>query len=104
MGATSEPRWPVRGINHPALAMAYHRAGRDAAARDELAAAERAIDQWTERMAAGPVGTMPIPWYDFVECIQLYGEAKLLITGHAPPEDPRLRTIEQRAIEALNPR
>jgi hypothetical protein len=93
--------WPARGIAFPVLAMAHHRLGRADESRAALAAAHEAIDGWTEAMLEGPVGTMPIPWFDWVECLVLYREANMLISGFAPPDDPRLQVIEQRALSAL---
>jgi len=52
-------------------------------------------------VARGPVGSMPIPWFDWIECLVLFREAKILITGFAPPDDPRLREVEARAIGAI---
>jgi hypothetical protein len=93
--------WPARGIAFPVLAMAYHRSGKADQAQESLAASEQAINDWTESMSQGAVGHMPIPWFDWIECLVLYREAKILITGFAPPDDPRLRTIEQRARTAI---
>jgi hypothetical protein len=93
--------WPGRGIADVVLAMAYHRAGRGDEARAALARAETTIDQWTEVFAQGPIGRMPIPWFDWIECLVLYREAKILITGSAPPDDTRLRAAEQRSLAAI---
>ncbi len=96
-----DPGWPGRGISYPVLAMAYHRAGRGDEAREALAEAEKLIDGWMAEVARGPVGSMPIPWFDWIECLVLFREAKILITGFAPPDDPRLREVEARAIGAI---
>src|SRR5262249_22016383 len=85
-----------------ALAIAYHRLGRADEARRALASAEKAIDRWTEALFRGPVGTMPIPWFDWLECLIFYREAKVLLTGSPPAEDPRLRTVRERALAALD--
>src|SRR5262245_10702447 len=45
---------------------------------------------------------MPIPWFDWLECLMFYREARLLLTGSAPAEDPRLRTVRERALAALD--
>ena len=52
-------------------------------------------------MADRPVGALPLPWFDWIECVVLFREANILITGFAPPDDPRLRSIEQRAQNSL---
>jgi serine/threonine protein kinase len=98
---SEDPGWPTREISYPVLALAYHRAGRAREARAALAAAEKVLDRWTAKMVQSPVGTMPIPWFDWIECNLLYREARALITGSVPPADPRQRTLEQRALAAL---
>ena len=100
--ATMDPNWNARAMNYPALAMAYHRLGKADEAREALASAEKAIDDWTEAMVQDPVGTMPILWYDWLECRHFYHEAKQLLTGLPPPDDPRLRKIHERALVALS--
>ena len=94
--------WNARGINYPPLAMAYHRLGQADEARAALAAAEQAIDGWTEVMVQGPVGTWPILWFDWLECQHFYREARLLLTGSPPPACPRLRLLRERALAALS--
>jgi hypothetical protein len=98
---TEDPRWPGRGISFPVLAMAYQRAGRGPEARGALVAADNLIHEWLEEISQEPVGTMPIPWFDWVEFLALYREAHTLITGFRPPDDPRLRMIDERALNVL---
>jgi hypothetical protein len=93
--------WRFRGVVYPVLAMAYQRSGQGDAARETLAAAERSINQWTLEMSNCPLGVTPLPWFDWIECLVLFREASIVITGFAPPDDPRLRVIEQRAQNAL---
>jgi eukaryotic-like serine/threonine-protein kinase len=95
------PNWKASPINYPVLAMALHRGKHDAEAREALASAAKAIDAWTEEMYRGPVGTMPIPWFDWLECRIYYREATILITGSPPPDDPRLHVIQERALAIL---
>ncbi len=96
-----DPNWPARAINYPVLAMAYHRLGRADEARQALASADEAINGWTEAMIQGPVGAMPIPWFDWLECRHFYREANKLIRGRLPVDDPRLRAVHDRALGAL---
>jgi hypothetical protein len=99
---TVEPGWPLPVVIYPVLALAHHRVGQADQARQALASAEKAIDQWTVKMLQGGVGTAPFPWFDWIECLLLYREARVLITGSAPPGDPRLDTMERHALEAIN--
>jgi serine/threonine protein kinase len=99
---TMDPTWVARAINYAPLAMAYFRLGNADQARTNLALAEKAIDDWTDFILHAPVdSTLPIPWFDWVECRLYYREAKLLITGSPPADDPRLGMIRQRALAAL---
>jgi serine/threonine protein kinase/tetratricopeptide (TPR) repeat protein len=93
--------WPVRSITYPPLAMAYHRLGKADEAHQALAAAKKAIDGWTEEMLKDP-GRMPIPWFDWLECQHLYREAKIVLTGSPPAQDPRIKTIRERALAAIS--
>jgi hypothetical protein len=99
--AMDDRGWRERSIAYPALAMAYHRAGRADAAKEALASAEAAIDQWTQEMLNAPVGRMPLLWFDWIECRLLYREATIRLTGFTPADDPRLRTLQQRAQAAI---
>ena len=90
--------------------MTYHRLGRDADARRALDDAERAIEDWTGQICQSNngnwpvnegVGNWPVRWWDWLECRLFSREAKLLIDGLPPPEDPRLHVIRARAFAGL---
>ncbi len=100
--AISDDGWRHRTIALPALAMAYHRNGDAAQAREAFEKSEQEIDTLTRSIERGPVGAMPIPWFDWIECLLLHREASILLTGFAPAEDPRLREVEQRALRSIN--
>jgi eukaryotic-like serine/threonine-protein kinase len=105
-----DPSWGARGINHPVLAMAYHRLGKAAEARKALDKAAGSIDQWArERYQSGwdwvthlgAEAIWPIPWWDWLECQLYYREAKVLIDGAPPVDDPRLHVLRARAFAGL---
>lgn len=98
-----DPFWANAGgaIHLPVLAMAQFRLDQVEEARRSLQASWSELDDWTERMIREPVGTTPVPWFDWIECLLLYREATELVTGSPPPDDPRLRQLEERALEAL---
>ncbi len=81
--------------------MAYYRAGRVADARQALAQADQTIDRWIKVMVDSPVGILPILWFDFIEFRLLHREAHWSIYRAPLPEDPRLTSIEQRALAAI---
>jgi serine/threonine protein kinase/tetratricopeptide (TPR) repeat protein len=91
----------VHRTNYANLAMALHRLGNQAEADDALARAEAARDEWTKSMLDGLVGTMPINWWDWLEFDVHFREAKMLLTGAPPEEDPRLISIHERALATV---
>ncbi len=107
---TLSPDWVERRIACPVLAITYHRLGRNADARRELDDAAQAIEDWTALICQSNndnwpvnegVGSWPVRWWDWVECRLFYREARRLIDGSAPPEDPRLHVIRARGFAGL---
>jgi tetratricopeptide (TPR) repeat protein len=106
------PNWSLRALSYPVLAMAHHRLGQATEARQALGEAAKAIDRWTQEMYQRPgktywvhhlgaVGHWPIAWWDWLECRFYYREAKVLIDGGPPPEDPRVRILRARSFAGL---
>jgi tetratricopeptide (TPR) repeat protein len=92
--------------------MALHRLGQTAEARQALDAAAEAIDRWTRDKFQnhdeknwinhlGATADWPIPWWEWLECQLYYREAKLLIDGSPPRDDPRLHVLRARAFAGL---
>src|SRR5262249_59807234 len=52
-------------------------------------------------LARGPVGTLPMQYCDWLECCLLYREAKTLIDGAPPADDPRWHVARALAFLAL---
>src|SRR5690606_37452649 len=46
-------------------------------------------------------GDWPIAWWDWLECQLFYREAKLLVDGAPPAEDPRRLVLRARAFAGL---
>jgi serine/threonine protein kinase/Flp pilus assembly protein TadD len=104
--------WGARTLNYPVLAMADYRLGRVADAREALQASARALDHWTEELYRHPserhwihhlgaTGYWPVPWWDWLEGRLYYREARLLIDGSPPPDDPRLHMLRARSFAGL---
>jgi tetratricopeptide (TPR) repeat protein len=96
-----DSRWRAGAIGYPVLAMAYHALGRNREAGEALAKAKAALDDWTAKLAAGSLKSLPLPWFDFIECILLTREANQLIEGKPLPDDPRLATFERKALASI---
>lgn len=97
----NEQWWPARPIAYPVLAMAYQRSGEAEKAQSALKSAEAELDNWTTQMLDSSVGEMPVFWFDWIDGRVLFREATILLTGFAPADDPRLRTVQSRARDAL---
>jgi serine/threonine protein kinase/Flp pilus assembly protein TadD len=103
--------WSVRLLSYPVLAMACHRLGRGAEAREALDEAASVLDRWTQHRYEGQhdrgvkdqgaEAIWPVAWWDFLEGQVYYEEAKRLIDGVPPPNDPRLHVLRARAFAAL---
>jgi Flp pilus assembly protein TadD len=107
------PDWAGRAIGYPVLAMAHHRLGQTAEARQALDAAAEAIDGWTRDRYQnqgeehwihhrGATAYWPIAWWDWLECQLYFREAKVLIDGSPPRDDPRLHVLRARAFAGLH--
>src|SRR5262249_3640403 len=93
------------------LAMAHHRLGQADQARQALEEASRGIDQWTRERCEkqqgywifhrGATAFWPHFWLDCMEGQYYYREAKLLIDGSPPPDDPRLHVLRARSFAGL---
>jgi serine/threonine protein kinase/Flp pilus assembly protein TadD len=108
----AQPQWPIGLLSYPVLAMAHHRLGHKTEARQALEEASRIFDRWTQERYAGqgeysvirPGGDAmwPVAWWDYLECQLRSSEAKLLIDGAPPPDDPRLHVLRARALAGLD--
>ena len=110
---TGLPDWRGRSISYPVLAMAQLQLGNTDDARKSLQSAADAIDRWTQEMYEPPgrrgwavnqgaAAVWPIVWWDWLECQIYYREAKTLIDGSPPPDDPRLRILHARSLAGLH--
>jgi serine/threonine protein kinase/Flp pilus assembly protein TadD len=86
--------------NHSILAMAHRGNNQPDLARRALDAAAAAQEQRIQGMLSAP-GHLPTYWWNILESDVHYREAKKLIDGAEPPDDPRLWVIRARALEAL---
>jgi len=110
-GLEAQPQWATHWLCYPVLAMAHHRLGHEANAREALNEAAKIVDEWTQARYLGegdnrmihPGGEAfwPTPWWDYVECLLTYSEARVLIDGAPPADDPRLHALRARSLAGL---
>ena len=92
--AATDTGWNCAGHQLPCPGDGLSASWTDQAVLEALGSAERQINQWTDEMLERPVGTMPIPWFDWIECLYLYREAhgardRLCITRGLPAQGNR---------------
>ena len=61
------------------------------------------LDDWTAKLADGTTKSLPLLWFDFIECLLLTREANQLIETKPLPDDPRLAAFEIKALAAIEP-
>ncbi len=96
--------WRYAMVSYSVLAMAHHRLGRTGEARKALTEADRKVEQWQQsllQLSAYPAGRT---WWDLLEGLVLYREAKELIAGSAPPDDARQMVARAHAFAVLGDR
>jgi hypothetical protein len=90
-----------RGIGYPPLAIAYHQSGRT---EDAVAAFEQSqalFDRWLDESVRDSAATPAIPWVDWIEFLLNHRQASMVVKGHTPAIDPRLRLMEEFAATAI---
>jgi tetratricopeptide (TPR) repeat protein len=93
--------WWYAMTSQSILAMALHRLGRANEARQALTEAARNVDQWEQHQLGVVPGALGVIWWDVLEGVVLYREAKILLDGSPPPDDPRPLVMRGRALAAL---
>ncbi|MCO6436872.1 MAG: serine/threonine protein kinase [Phycisphaerae bacterium] len=92
--ASNDARWFGRGIAHPLIAIAHHRAGNAEAALRAFEQSEAMFDRLVEEGVRQSTGSPSISWIDWIEFLLHHREASIVIKGHTPANDPRLRQME----------
>src|SRR5262249_54051162 len=71
-------------------------------AREMLADAAVSVDRYTQFLFNSREVPYIRVWQEWLEALLIYREAKLLVDGTPPPDDPRLWVVRGRALAALN--
>lgn len=102
IGLGANTQGGVHQVNYAPLAIALHRLGRTTEAKQALGKAEQVLEEWTQAIVKGQVGAMPISWWDWLDFLVFHREAKTLITGLPPADDPRLTAIQERGLAIIS--
>jgi serine/threonine protein kinase len=94
-------KWLGRGIAHPLIAIAYHRSGHTELAIHSFEQSEALYDRLIDECVSQSKGSPSIPWIDWIEFLVNHREASIVVKGHAPMADPRLRQVEMFADAAV---
>jgi serine/threonine protein kinase/Flp pilus assembly protein TadD len=121
----SDRHWRYAIASHSMLAMVLYRLGRAGEARQALIEAAQKVNEWRQyqlgalpgelritwwdileghsqpRFPQRANGELRITWWDILEGLVLYREAKILLEGSEPPDDPRRLVMRGRALAAL---
>jgi serine/threonine protein kinase/Flp pilus assembly protein TadD len=87
--------------SHAIGALIHKQLGNGDEARQALQQARAVVDGTLDSLVKGKVGELPSFWGDILADRALYAEARALIEGSPPLEDPRWRVIRARGLAAI---
>jgi serine/threonine protein kinase/tetratricopeptide (TPR) repeat protein len=90
-----------RGIGYPLLALAYHELGRTEEAVRAFEQSQALLERWLDESVRRSKGSPSIPWVDWIEFLINHRQASMVVKGHTPTVDPRLRQMEEFARAAV---
>lgn len=93
--------WFGKGIAYPLIAIANHRAGRADEAVKAFEQSQALLDRWLDESVSRQAGAPTIPWIDWIEFLLNHRQASMVVKGHTPVDDPRLRQMESAADAAI---
>jgi serine/threonine protein kinase/Flp pilus assembly protein TadD len=96
-----QPDWGSHGTTHAFLAMTYHRLGQGEEAREALGHATTRLTTLRQGASEEPGASPPLMAVEWLEFLVIYREAKTLIEGAPPPDDPQDHIVRARAWVVL---
>lgn len=96
---SNQANWFGRGIAHPLIAIAHHRTGNTEGAVRSFEQSQTLLDRLLNESIEQSTGGPSIPWIDWIEFLINHREASIVVKGHTPAVDHRLRQM-QRFAEA----
>ena len=98
---SNDANWFGRGIAHPLIAMTHHRMGNAAKAVHAFEESQAMLDRLLDEGVAKSQGSPGIPWIDWIELLINHRAASIVIKGHTPAIDPRLRQMQEFAAASI---
>ena len=99
--AAKDREWSGNRIAYPLLAMAYQELGREEEAAIAFARSTVFFDeQLNDRFRQSRL-TPLLLWFDWIDFLIVHREAQILLKGHSPMEDPRIRKLKVLATSAI---
>ncbi|QDV42394.1 Serine/threonine-protein kinase PknB [Stieleria neptunia] len=99
---SNQANWLGRGIADPLLAIAHHRTGNAEGAVRSFEQSQALLDRLLDESVSQAKGVPSIPWIDWIEFLLHHREASIVVKGHTPANDPRLRQMERFADERVS--
>jgi tetratricopeptide (TPR) repeat protein len=93
--------WFGRGIAYPLIAIAQHKMGHAEEALRSFEQSQAFLDRLLDDSVNRSSGSPSIPWIDWIEFLLNHREASIVVKGHTPAIDPRLRQMEGFAEAAI---
>jgi hypothetical protein len=98
---SNDAEWFGKGIAHPLIAIAHHRAGRADDAVRAFDQSQALLDRLLNESVSRQSGTPMIPWIDWIEFLVNHREASIVVKGHTPADDPRFSQMQLAADTAI---
>lgn len=99
---SNNAEWFGKGIAYPLIAIAHHRAGQADKAVQAFEHSQALLDRWLDESVRRQSGVPSIPWIDWIEFLLHHRQASIVVKGHTPADDPRLRQMESAAEALIN--
>ncbi len=98
---SNHANWFGRGIAHPLIAIAHHRAGNAEEALRSFEQSQALLDRLLDESVGRSAGSPSIPWIDWIEFLLNHREASIVVKGHTPATDARLTQLSSFAEAAI---
>ncbi|AMV30492.1 Serine/threonine-protein kinase PknB [Pirellula sp. SH-Sr6A] len=98
---SNDAEWFGKGIAHPLIAIAHHRAGRANEAVMAFEKSQALVDRLLNESVSRQSGTPMVPWIDWIELLLNHRNASIVVKGYTPTDDPRFSQMQLAADNAI---